>query len=200
MHLVVLDDDLEVKLAEVIPVDELTTGLARLDDGVWVGVDAPSEQEVPRHLDDTELPPKFRTARCGEIGLARGRGYWVPWTTPPLGEPCPAWMVTGFAVWEALRRNGSVCLEVYPYAAFRTLVGVSPLAKKQTPSGLAQRAQLLRSAGLPAGDLESWSHDALDAAVAALVAWSARSGRGDRAACAAHPDGAIWLPPRLPGS
>src|ERR687885_558287 len=72
--------------------------------------------------DDDSLILKFRTARWAEIGLGRGHGIYVPWTTPPH-RLAGSWMDAGIAQFSALRQAGHSPIECYPYAAFRRLAG-----------------------------------------------------------------------------
>jgi predicted nuclease with RNAse H fold len=162
-----------------------------------VAIDAPAEQGEPRHRDDPSLSPKFQLARCGEIALGVRRGFWVPWVTPPRGRSVPGWMATGFALWQQVHELGLRGIEVYPYAAFRVLASGGRLPKKSTVTGRQERARLLEQAGLDAVRLPS--HDALDAAVAALVADEGRRGVADEVRCdpasgREHDGSSIWLP------
>jgi predicted nuclease with RNAse H fold len=113
------------------------------------------------------------------------------------------WMRLGFELARLLTGAGyrvpaghhdyeATLLEVFPHAAFVTLIGAIP-AKKSGPrgsEGRAQRRALLAAQGVFVPG-ES-SHDDLDAAVAALTALRWREGRG----CAVgHPEeGLIVLP------
>jgi len=199
LHLVGLAEDGVVTLAEVLSPDDLGHVLTQIDLDAWVAIDAPDEQRDPRHLEDLNLSPKFRPARCAEIALGKQRGYWVPWVTPQSGEPCPGWMTTGFETWQTARRLGVQAIEVYPHAAFRVLAGGRQLAKKNTAVGAARRVELLERAGVAADFLAMWSHDSVDAAVAAVVARDARLGLADEVQCAygdavEHDGSAIWLP------
>lgn len=101
---------------------------------------------------------------------------------------CAGWMRVGFALAHALRGAGlreprdrsdhqATLLEVFPDAAFVTLLGGRPARKSgRDPTGRAQRRSALESAGvrLPCGA----GHDALDAAAAAYTAlrWRRREG------------------------
>ena len=159
-----------------------------------VAIDAPQSPSTSPHADDTGLARKFRAARCAEIELGRAHGSWVPWVAP-TSPPFPPWMDVGFAVYRALA--GTELLEVYPYAAFRELAGGRRPARKSTPAGRAERAELLARAGLGGTPLaERPSHDTLDALVAALVALDRARGRARPVTCG-HDGSAIWLPGRL---
>lgn len=199
VHVVALDDSGTVQLAESVPAPDVATVLPALSSEAVVAIDAPDAQQVPRHLGDVALSPKFRPARCGEIALGSLRHYWVPWVTPPRGSPCAPWMITGFGVWRTVLQRGLRAIEVYPHAAFLELSGGSRLGRKTTAEGRRQRSDLLEAAGVDLQDLDVTCHDILDAAVAAVVARDARLGTADEVSCR-HADGtgsdgsAIWLP------
>lgn len=191
LHVVVLQQGGKVDTAGVVPPD----GLGPVLDGVTVvAIDAPDRPSAARHRDDASLK-KFRTARCAEIALGRGAGYWVPWVTPPDDEEVSPWMRTGFSVWRACEAAGHKPREVYPHAIFRRLRGGGDLPAKSTHEGVAERARLLASAGIRDRSLPMWSHDGLDAAAAALVAADPGA---EAKTCADHPDqSGIWLPSPL---
>jgi predicted nuclease with RNAse H fold len=160
-----------------------------------VAIDAPAAPSRACHARDTELAPKFRTARCGEIALGRATGIWVPWPTPARAEEAPPWMHVGFAAWTECRGHGPEPMEVYPAGAFRVLAG-GRVPPKTTPAGLvARRALLAEHIEAPPG-FAMWSHDGLDAAVAALTAahgaWGTAVAHGHHdATCDPTP---VWLP------
>jgi predicted nuclease with RNAse H fold len=191
IHLVGLDDGRRIIRAEVLSPTEPDRLIQCVEGAASIAIDAPDRFSAGPHRHDDSLAPKFRTARCGEIALGRDFGIWVPWTTP-MTNPLPSWMAVGFAIYELLRAHGHEPVETYPHAAFRRLGG-GTIPSKQTISGIRQRASLLRSAGLEAGFLEMWSHDGVDAAVAAIVAHDRFGGRATAATCG-HDGSAIWLP------
>jgi hypothetical protein len=87
-------------------------------------------------------------------------------------------------------------MEVYPAGAFRVLAG-GRVPSKATPEGLAARRRLLATGMSPPDGFAMWSHDGIDAAVAALTA--AHRTRGDAiayghtaAGCDPTP---VWMPP-----
>ena len=163
-----------------------------------VAVDAPDAWSTAPHADDDGLAPKFRSARCAEIGLGRFEGIWVPWTTPV--EPAPGtWIDVGVRLFATLRDAGHEPLVVFPHGTFRFLGGGRRPPKKQTVEGARARAGLLRAAGVSSPAMASWSHDALDAASAALVALHHTRGTARAVSCG-HDGSAIWLPPPLSGS
>ena len=178
----VLDaDDVDAAVAWV-----RSTGAAR------VAVDAPSALSTSPHADDVALGRKFRAARCGEVALGREAGVWVPWVSPPVGAPDVArWIAVGLAHCDALAVAGIDAVETFPHAAFRRLAGGQRVPAKSSAEGLAARAALLAGAGVGEPSLPLWSHDGLDACVAALVASSPAS---EEITCG-HDGSAIWLPP-----
>ena len=175
--------------AAIFPADDLE-GLARELAGARViAIDAPERLSTLPHGACASLSPKFRRARCAEIALGREHGIWVPWVSPS-SLPADPWIETGFRLFAALSGRS---VEVYPHGAFRVLAGGRRLPRKTTPAGRAARVQLLRSAGVTAPALETWSHDLIDAAVAAVTARDVAGGSARRVTCG-HDDSAIWLP------
>jgi predicted nuclease with RNAse H fold len=191
LHAVVLDERRRVAdafVADPAAVEELVERLVAA--GVRrVGVDAPDAASAAAHAANSSLTPKFRHARCGEIALGRERGIWVSWATP-VDPPFARWMEAGFAAHAALRSGGVETVEVYPHAAFRVLAGGSRPPSKTTPAGLRARVDLLEAAGVRGEHLAMWSHDALDAAAAALVVADEHA----VAVTCGHDGSAIWLP------
>jgi hypothetical protein len=102
-------------------------------------------------------------------------------------------MQVGFDLWDAL---GGDPLEVFPFGAFTALLGRRP-ANKLTVVGRRQRLGAL-SAELDLPPTATvWGHDAIDAAVAAVVAAQHADGRAVRVACD-HPDGSVMWQPAVP--
>jgi predicted nuclease with RNAse H fold len=137
--------------------------------------------------------------------------YQVPSRKEASEDPAklPAWMRVGFRYFKELRRRGfeappdgalpgafgaaPALLEVFPYAAFVTLLG-GLLSKKTTREGVRLRVLALRRAGVhwDSADDAYYDHDSLDALAAALTGWRFLQGR-------AHPvgderEGLLWLP------
>lgn len=192
VHLVVLDERLRLAAAAVVDVvamDSLRDYLGKVD---VVAIDAPAALSEAPHASDESLSPKFRTARCAEIALARDHGHWVPWVTPTRDQPLPPWMKVGFDVFELVDHCGMHAIEVFPHAGFRKLAG-GKVASKQTAVGLRVRAELLRERGVAIEALEMWSHDSLDALLAALVAHDMAQGTAVRVGCG-HDGSTIYLP------
>jgi len=196
-HCVKLDDRGRIEDAVIVPTGDLAYLADWAGSATAVAIDAPAELSTAPHGDDQALGRKFVGARCAEIALGREYGSWVPWVTP-TAEPVPGWIGAGFAVYGALRRAGVEPIEVYPYAAYRELVRPARLPKKSTAEGVRVRVEALRLTGIEANNLSMWSHDGLDALVAALIARDYARGTALAASCG-HDGSAIWLPaPRAP--
>jgi Protein of unknown function (DUF429) len=88
---------------------------------------------------------------------------------PGAGASVPGWMQVGFGLYAALAANGHAPIEVFPYAGFR-LLSPTKLPKKTTRAGIVERVVRLEAQGIAAPWMGLWSHDALDATLAALVA------------------------------
>lgn len=191
LHAVVLDGNTGMAQARAFAAGDNEI-LGWVAGAVAVGVDAPDRWSTAPHVDNLSLPPKFRSARCAEIGLGRCHRIWVPWTTP-VNPTSGSWIDVGIRLFSALRAEGHQPLEAFPHAAFRVLNLRRRPPSKRTLAGLEARVALLRGAGLTALGLDAWDHDALDAAAAALVALRHTQGRAVAATCG-HDGSAIWLP------
>ena len=194
---VTLDGEGQVVDTVAFPAGDVEGLLAWVAGPRTVAVDAPDAWSRAPHAADDGLAPKFRSARCAEIGLGRMEGIWVPWTTPVEGAP-GTWIHVGVRLFAALRKAGHQPLEVFPHATFRVLAGGRRPPKKQTVEGVRARTRLLRAAGVAAPAMASWTHDVLDAAAAALVALHHTRGTA-RAVTCGHDGSAIWLPASLSG-
>jgi hypothetical protein len=161
-----LDDARVLDPASETTADALARAAATVD---AIAIDAPAGPSRACHAHDTSLAPKFRTARCGEIALGQQARLWVPWPTPTTVESAAPWMRVGFAAWDACTAAGASPIEVYPAGAFRVLAG-GRIPSKARPAGLAARRTLLSRQVTPPPGFEMWSHDGLDAMVAALTA------------------------------
>jgi predicted nuclease with RNAse H fold len=192
LHCVALDERLRVDATAVFSGAEIPELASWAEGASTIAIDAPAQLSTAPHRDDPSLSPKFAVARCAEIALGRQYGSWVPWVTP-TAEPIPGWMATGLATYDALRGRGAAVVEVFPYAGFRELVRPARLPKKSTADGARVRIEALRRAGVEAEDLPMWSHDALDALLAALIAHDHAAGTAAAATCG-HDGSAIWLP------
>ena len=184
-----------VDVTILLPLEE--NRLAELCAGTSaIAIDAPSDLSTAVHANEVALAGKFQTARCGEIALRDDHRCAVQFATPTNLEATSSWMREGFRLWQLLRDREHTPIEVYPHGAFTALAGHRPPNKKK-PEGERARLDLLaRHIDLPRTAAQ-WSHDTIDAAVAALVAvWSATEGP---AVAARHDhegeDGsAIWIP------
>ena len=190
LHAVALDGHARVVDVEVLDAARLDDAVAWVAGARAVAVDAPDRWSTQPHAADEDLSPKFRTARCCEIALAREHRIWVPWVTPT--RPGDGWIRVGIDLFDALRTAGHEPVEVYPHAVFCVLGGCRPPPKQQR-AGAQARIGLLEAVGLDASWLPMWSHDALDAAAAALVALDHANGEARSATCG-HDGSALWLP------
>lgn len=187
MHVVLLGRERRLR-ASVFAADELKRLVRFVGSAKVVAIDAPEQVSTLPHAHCTDLSPKFRRARCAEIALGREHRIWVPWVSPP-SRPADPWIEMGFTLFAALSGRS---VEVYPHAAFRMMAG-GRLPRKTTPSGRAARVELLRAARVDSLELDTWSHDLLDASVAAVTARDVADGSARRVTCG-HDDSAIWLP------
>jgi predicted nuclease with RNAse H fold len=145
--------------------------------------------------------PVYANYRVCDSELIR-RGMPL-YQVPDSYERAAGWMRAGFDLARALTEagyrqprhdhdHGATLLEVFPDAAFVTLLGGRPARKSGADGarGRLQRRSVLEAEGIRPDAL--LSHDALDAVAAALTALRWHEGRG----CAVgHPDeGLIVLP------
>lgn len=195
LHCVAIDRDrrlVDSWLFDPSELDGLTRAVA---DATVIAVDAPLQLSTAPHRTDERLSRKFRPGRCAEIALGRDHGYWVPWVTP-TEMPERGWIRTGLDLQHSLAHSGKRTIEVYPYAGYRALNGGGPIPNKQTVAGIRTRAALLKACGIHEPHLVMWSHDALDALLAAIIAHDADDGTATAAGCA-HDDSTIYLPRRI---
>lgn len=155
-----------------------------------VAIDGPPGPSAEPFANDMRVSPKFRRARGCEVELGRQRGIWVSFATGP--EPLTGWMAEAARVHGLAEDLGHRTLETYPHAIYRTLLGRRP-AKKTTGAGTNDRVNALGSIGLEYERLSMWSHDALDAAAAAVVALHYIEGIAEPITCPADAT-TIWLP------
>lgn len=192
VHVVALDERLRLAAATLVDVADLETLRDYLKQADAVAIDAPEALSTAPHAGDEALGRKFRSGRCAEVAPGRDHAIWVPWVTPTAEQPLPPCMNIGFQVFELAKSCGVRAIEVFPYAGFRVLAG-RRIASKQTAEGLRVRAELLRVRGVGIEGLEMWSHDSLDAALAALIAHDVAQGTAVRVGCG-HDASAIYLP------
>ena len=158
-----------------------------------VGIDGPDGPSTAPFRDDPTLAAKWRGARGCEVELGRQFGIWVSFATPTA--PLAGWMGVATALFDATRRHRHTPLETYPHAVYRRLAG-RRLAKKTTAEGIDARVAALVGAHVTGPHLALWSHDALDAAAAALVAAHHATGRAVGAHCR-RDNTTIWLPAEI---
>ncbi len=192
LHCVALDTDSRVIDARLFSPADLEDLVSWLNPAESIAIDSPDALSTARHSENQALSPKFRRARCAEIGLGQQRKVWVPWATP-WEPPVAGWMQLGFNVFSRLRSTHASVVEIYPHAGFLKLHGWKKLPSKSTVEGLVARATLLAEAGVDEARLNMWSHDSLDAALGALVALRFAQGRAESFTCG-HDGSAIWLP------
>jgi Protein of unknown function (DUF429) len=194
LHVVVLARDLELVCVHVISPSAIHTELdslfAALPIGASVAIDGPPFPSMQPFRNDLTVSTKFRKARGCEVVLGREHGIWVSFATGP--EPLEGWMAVAARVHATANANHHVALETYPHAIYRKLIGARP-AKKTTANGITERVGALSKRGLVESTLPMWSHDALDAAAAAIVAADHHNGTATRAYCSLD-DTSIWLP------
>ncbi len=193
VHGVVIDSTYSVVETRLLPADRLDYLIRWAAEHDAIAIDSPDLLSTGPHLDDSTLALKFRSGRCAEIGLARNQHIYVPWVTPMSADALARWMEVGMAIFAKLRANGDSPIEVFPYSAYRVLAAGTKLHTKQSEIGLTQRIDLLRSRSCGGAWIEMWSHDGLDALVAALVAGDHLVGKAEPATCG-HDGSAIWLP------
>ena len=193
LHVVGLDRDMRVCVMAVFdPFDlaQLRALFGSLVTGTPVAIDGPAGPSAAPFAEDPTVSRKFRSARGCEVELGRQRGIWVSFATGT--EPLIGWMGVAATVHALAAACGLEPLEVYPYAVFRMLVGARP-PKKTSAAGIAARVDALAGAGVTEPTLALWSHDAVDAAAAAVVAVHHARGAAVPIGCAADAT-TIWLP------
>jgi len=165
---------------------------------VVVAIDGPCATAGPRVRPDwSGWDPDGRDGtRDAERALA-AEGHRLFWTTRATVERfdgASRWIARSLRLFEEGRARlpEARWIEVHPHAAFRVLAG-GPLPRKDRPEGRRARLAVLAGSigGLPEGALPD--HDAVDAAVAALVAARHAANRA-RALGSPSGGGRIWLP------
>jgi predicted nuclease with RNAse H fold len=198
-HAVAIDAGAATCHGRVFAADELQEMTDWLAPAAVIAIDAPDRPSSGAHVTDDRVAAKFREGRCAEVALGLRSSYWVPWVTPVAPVP-GSWIDVGIALHQHLRAaTGAETIETFPYACFRQLASGDLLPTKSSVEGMRARVALLREHGLDDPRLELWSHDSIDAAVAALVA--AQHAEGVAVAFGCDPDAAcgrdgsnIWLP------
>jgi Protein of unknown function (DUF429) len=192
LHIVGLRADYSLAVSEVVDPDDLGA-LRSVLEGLTpcsVGIDGPPSPSNAPFANDKTVSTKFRNARGCEVVLGREFGIWVSFATGP--EPLVGWMKVAADVHAMAQSISHSALETYPYAVYRLLIGHRP-PKKSTAAGISARVTALTARGIIEPTLALWSHDALDAAAAAIVAVDHSNGIATRAYCS-EDDTSIWLP------
>ena len=193
LHVVGLDRDMQVCVTAVFdPFDlaPLRALLGSLAPRTPIAIDGPAGPSAAPFAGDLTVSRKFRSARGCEVELGRQRGIWVSFATGT--EPLIGWMGVAATVHALAAACGLEPLEVYPHAVFRMLVGTRP-PKKTSAAGIVARVDALAGAGVTEPTLALWSHDAVDAAGAVVVALHHAFGTAVPITCAADAT-TIWLP------
>jgi hypothetical protein len=190
----------EARAAGEAAPEDLVRWICALDPAA-VAIDAPQApgQRVPE--------AGRRPARSSDADLMR-RGlmvYHPPARAEALAQPRHAWLLVGWDLFGRLRRCGyappaasglagafgqePAVLEVYPHAAFATLLGGIPPGKLTRP-GAHLRVMALRA--LRVRWDEYFDHDSLDALACATTAW--RFVQGRTTCVGSRSKELIWLP------
>jgi len=228
-HFAVLDEKLGVAAQGAGNFDELVRAVTAYADAV-VAIDAPQSPNAglmadPARRAQLGLPPNGKTwANCKVCEYEMRRHGIGLYFTPRTAEAAPAWMQTGFRLYETLRAAGFQLyragvaaprrlLEVHPHGCFTVLLGHRPL-RKDTLEGRLQRQLILFEAGLDVPDPMKvmdevtrhhirqglmnvpglYSHDELDALIAAYTAFIAAREPQRLTAVGDPEEGQILLP------
>ena len=198
-HAVAVDERRSGVAGRVFAADELDAVVEWVAPARVIAIDAPDRPSTGAHMTDDRVAAKFREGRCAEVALGLNARFWVPWVTPMTPVP-GSWIDVGIGLHERLRdASDADVIEVFPYACFRRLAGGDHLPTKSSVEGMRARVALLEAAGFDDPHLDLWSHDSIDAAVAALVAAQRAEGTAEGLGCPADSrcglDGSvIWLP------
>jgi hypothetical protein len=192
IHCVVMDEARRIVEGRVLPADSPTQLPDIVAGATAIAIDVPAALSTAPHADDPAVSRKFSTARCCEIALGRQYRLWVPWVTP--GSRCgrtrlDAGGVPG--VRGTCRQRPHPDRGLSP-AGFQLLAS-SRLPKKTTLGGIQERVARLEAQGITAPWMGLWSHDALDATLAALLALRATENTAVAVGCG-HDNSAIWIP------
>jgi hypothetical protein len=161
-----LNHDLKMLTLEEGELDEVVAFISG-QPSAYVAVNAPSGLNIGLVKDDETrqtLPSLRRASRGKDMRLVehtlRERGIYVA-TTPSTGELCPAWVQSGFACYESLKKLGYQryphaespyqYLETHAQAAFIALLGQMPFSKAAL-EGQLQRQLVLHESGISISD------------------------------------------------
>jgi predicted nuclease with RNAse H fold len=192
IHCVALDGERRIVDGRVLGSDAIAELVEIAAGASAIAIDAPAALSTAPHAEDPAVSRKFQLGRCCEIALGRQHRLWVPWVTPVAGATVPGWMQVGFRLYGELAANDHTPIEVYPYAGFRLLAS-GGLPKKTTLAGVQERVARLQAQRVTAPWIQLWSHDGLDATLAALLALRATEGTAVAVGCG-HDRSAIWIP------
>jgi len=195
----------------------------------YVGVNAPrrlnqglmKKDSIRDNLNPRPNPGRYTAFRVAEYNLIQ-RNIRIP-KTPDKTNLCPGWMRNGFLLYKRLEEMGFKdfpaedhklqMLEVYPHAAYTTLLKKIPFLKK-TLEGRLQRQLLLHSLSisvpdpmrlfeeitrykiiqgqLPLDDL--YTVEELEALIGAYLAWKAASEPDEITLIGERKEGEIVIP------
>lgn len=197
--------------------------------GAYVGVNAPrrlnqglmKKDSIRDTLTPRPNPGRYTAFRVAEYSLIQ-KNIRIP-KTPDKISLCPGWMKNGFLLYKRLEElgfkdfpageNKYQMLEIYPHAAYTTLLKKIPFLKK-TLEGRLQRQLLLHSLSMDVPDpmrlfeeitrykiiqgqlpLEIlFSVEELEALIAAYIAWKAASEPDEIALVGERNEGEIVIP------
>lgn len=179
------------------------------------------QESIRQNLSPIPTPGRWKKFRVAEYLLFQ-HNIHTPYTSATM-EECPGWMQTSFKIYRRLEKfgyreypqedNPQQLLEVYPYAAYATLLGTLPF-KKKTLEGRLQRQVLLHTKTIEVPNamrifeeitrhkilqgilpLERlYSTEELDALVAAYTAWLAAINPEETTKIGNPKEGEIVLP------
>ena len=215
MDIVVLGDDLDIKVHREPCPEEVAGFIDSLGEEVWVAVDAPRRPNKRRMADENfrsslSPPPRkgrYTDCRFVEYELAQ-RGLSLYFTPAEKFAPGREWMKVGFALYEALETSrfkdfvdqrklpDRLMMEYYPHASFTALAGKYP-DKKGTPDGRRLRVETVADYGVSLEDLAYLTTDGLDALAGAVTAHALGHGK-ERHVVGDEEDGYMVLPKQLP--
>ena len=136
--------------------------------------------------------------RDAEVALAN-RGvalFWTTHATVTRFAGAREWIARSLRLFDEAHRAGVSAIETHPHGAFSLLwrtVSKRALPKKTTKEGRAARLSILRAFVSSLEDSDLRDHDAVDAAMAALIAVLNRLG-GTTAFGTVAGGGQIWMP------
>lgn len=175
IHGVALDQDLTLANTWITDAAEMHALAGLLQDARVIAIDAAGGLSSAPHHDDQSLSPKFRSARCAEIALGRDRRISVPWATPTEEQPSPGMDARGIP---GVRHRTSIGRPPHRGLSLRRLSRAGGHEDRFQADGSrpASACGATDALGMSIDGLEMWSHDSLDACLAALIAHDAERG------------------------